>query len=81
MGLVAAGLTPYQALRTGTVNVATYFGHEQSGTIAEGSRGDVVLLDANPLEDIRNSTKIAGVLINGRWLPKPEIEKRLNGKP
>lgn len=78
--LVQAGLTPYQALRTGTVDVATYFGHADGGTIAEGKRADLILLDANPLEDVRNSSKIAGVFINGRWLPKAEIEKRLNGE-
>jgi hypothetical protein len=75
--LVQAGLTPYQALRTGTVDVATYFGHTDAGTIGQGKRADVILLDANPLEDIRNSAKISGVLINGRWLPKAEIQKRL----
>jgi Amidohydrolase family len=78
--LVLAGLTPYEALRTGTVNVATYFGHKDSGTVAEGNRGDLILLEANPLDDVSNTTKIAGVLIGGRWLPKTEIEKRLQGQ-
>jgi imidazolonepropionase-like amidohydrolase len=76
--IVAAGLTPYQALRTGTANVALYFGTQDStGTIAPGRRADLLLLDANPLQDISNTMRIAGVMLNGRWLPKAEIDKRL----
>lgn len=76
--LVAAGLTPYQALRTGTANVGVYFGTQATaGTIAAGKRADLVLLDANPLADIANSSRIAGVVVNGRWLSKADIETRL----
>jgi imidazolonepropionase-like amidohydrolase len=76
--LVAAGLTPYQALRTGTANVAAYFGTSATaGTVTRGKRADLVLLDANPLDDISNSSKIAGVVLNGRWLPRPAIDQRL----
>jgi imidazolonepropionase-like amidohydrolase len=48
-----------------------------SGTIAMGGPADLVLLDANPLEDIANTTRIAGVMIDGRWIPKTEIDRRL----
>lgn len=76
--LVAAGLTPFDALKTGTINVATFLGEaDRSGTVAAGRRADLILLDANPMTDIRNTTKIAGVMVNGRWLPKAEIEKKL----
>ena len=76
--LVAAGLTPYQALETGTRNVARYFGTErETGTIERGKRADMVLLEADPLVDIRNTTKRAGVMVRGRWLPREEIERRL----
>ncbi|MGZ8398695.1 MAG: amidohydrolase family protein [Gemmatimonadales bacterium] len=76
--LVAAGLTPYQALETGTRNVATFFGSlPTSGTIAVGKRADLVLLDGNPLTDVSNTTRRAGVMLRGRWLPKAEIETRL----
>jgi imidazolonepropionase-like amidohydrolase len=76
--IVAAGLTPYQALRTGTANVGTYFGTEATtGTVATGKRADLLMLDANPLQDIGNTTRIAGVMINGRWLSKADIDKRL----
>jgi imidazolonepropionase-like amidohydrolase len=76
--LVAAGLTPYEALKTGTANVGVYFGTQASvGTIGAGRRADLVLLDANPLADIGNSSRIAGVMVNGRWLPKADIDARL----
>jgi imidazolonepropionase-like amidohydrolase len=76
--IVAAGLTPYQALRSGTANVGTYFGTAATtGTVAAGKRADLVLLDANPLTDIGNSSRIAGVMVNGRWLSKADIDKRL----
>lgn len=77
--LVLAGLTPYQALKTGTVDVATYFGHTDGGTVAAGKRADLILLDANPLVRIANSSRIAGVMLAGRWMPKTEIDKKLNG--
>ena len=76
--LVAAGLTPFQALKTGTANVGVYFGTAATtGTVAAGKRADLILLDANPLADIANSSKIAGVVVNGRWLPKADIDARL----
>ncbi len=76
--LVAAGLTPYQALETGTRNVAVFLGTlRETGTVERGKRADLVLLDANPLADVRNTTKRAGVMLRGRWLPKAEIESRL----
>lgn len=76
--LVAAGLTPYQALETGTRNVAVFLGMlATSGTIGVGKRADLVLLDANPLTDVTNTTRRSGVMLRGRWLPKAEIEKRL----
>jgi imidazolonepropionase-like amidohydrolase len=79
--LVASGLTPYQALATGTRNIAVYFGTlDRSGTIEKGKQADLVLLEGNPLQDIANTSKIAGVMIGGRWLPKSEIERRLNDR-
>ena len=76
--LVASGLTPFQALETGTRNVATYFGtQKETGTIEKGKRADLVLLDADPLIDIRNTTRRSGVMVRGRWLPQAEIDRRL----
>ena len=75
--IVAAGLTPYQALRTATVNIGVYFNDPSTGTVASGKRADLLLLNANPLEKIENSSAIAGVMINGRWMSRAEIDKRL----
>jgi hypothetical protein len=75
--LVAAGLTPYQALRTGTVNVAKFLGEEgRSGVVRAGARADLILLDANPLQDIANTLRINGIVVNGRWVG-PEERGRL----
>jgi imidazolonepropionase-like amidohydrolase len=76
---VAAGLTPFQALVTGTRAVAEHLGtSESAGTIDVGKRADLVLLDGNPLQEIGNTAKIAGVMVGGRWLPKSDIDKRLH---
>jgi hypothetical protein len=76
--MVAAGLTPYQALRTGTVNVAKFLGEEgRSGVVRVGARADLILLDANPLQDIGNTLRINGVVVNGRWIGPEERSKML----
>lgn len=65
-----AGLTPFQALQTATTNVARFFGQEKEwGVVAVGARADLLLLDADPLADINNTRRIAGVVVRGRWLP------------
>lgn len=77
--LVDAGLTPFQALETGTRNVAAYLGTlPETGTVAAGKRADLILLDGNPLTDIANVGKQAGVMIGGRWLAATEIAQRLS---
>jgi imidazolonepropionase-like amidohydrolase len=76
--LVAAGLTPYQALRAGTANAAAFLDEaDRAGTIAEGRRADLLLLDASPLDDIANSRKIAGVMVHGRWLSRADLDAML----
>jgi imidazolonepropionase-like amidohydrolase len=76
--LVASGLSPYQALTAGTRNVAVFFGTlETTGTVASGKRADLILLDANPLADVANSSKIAGVMLAGRWMARGDIDTRL----
>jgi imidazolonepropionase-like amidohydrolase len=77
---VAAGFTPMEALQTATLNPAKFLGMEDRlGTIEEGKLADLVLLDANPLEDIRNTQKIAGVVVNGRYFPRADLDKMLAG--
>lgn len=76
--LVDAGLTPYEALASGTRNVALFFGAEREfGTVQEGKAADLILLDANPLADVRNVQRRAGVVVRGRWLPEEELRRRL----
>ena len=71
--MVDAGLTPYQALLTGTVNPAKYFDRDDMGMIRTGYVSDLVLLEANPLENIENTKKIAGVMIGNSWFAKDLI--------
>lgn len=74
--LVAAGLTPYQALEAATRNPAEFLGAEREwGTIERGRRADLVLISANPLADIRNTARIEGVAIGGRWLERAELDR------
>jgi imidazolonepropionase-like amidohydrolase len=75
--LVGSGLTPFQALRTGTVNVASYLKLADSGVIKPGAVADLVLINGNPLQDIRQTQNIQGVVVNGRWLSKSEIDAGL----
>jgi len=77
--LVTSGLTPYEALRTGTVNPARFFGQERVfGTVETGKEGDLVLLDANPLIDIGNARRIHGVMLRGRWLARDDLGEILS---
>jgi imidazolonepropionase-like amidohydrolase len=75
--MVAAGLTPYQALKTGTVNVANYLKMKDAGVIKKGAVADLVLLGGNPLADINETQKIEGVMLNGKWLSKEYIDAEL----
>jgi hypothetical protein len=73
-----AGLSPYEALATGTRNVAQYFGTlDSTGTVTVGKRADLVLLHRNPLDDIRHTREQAGVMLGGRWLPREELDRIL----
>jgi hypothetical protein len=77
--LVTAGLTPFQALTAATRNPAIFLGAASEwGTIATGMRADLVLLTANPLEDIRNTSAIAAVAIGGRWFQRPALDSMVS---
>jgi imidazolonepropionase-like amidohydrolase len=72
-------LTPYQALVTGTVNAARWFGLEdQRGTVEVGEKADLVLLDDDPLSSIDNTRRIHGVMLRGRWLDRAELDRLLS---
>ncbi|MGB5588518.1 MAG: amidohydrolase family protein [Gammaproteobacteria bacterium] len=76
--LVDAGLTPYQALRTGTALPAEFFGASgQFGTLVEGSEADMILVASNPLQDVSALRQPLGVMVRGQWLDREEIDKRL----
>ena len=75
---VAAGFTPIEALQTATLNPARFFQiDDQFGTIEKGKVADLVFLDANPLDDIRNTQKVAAVILNGRYFSKADLQKIL----
>ncbi len=79
MELVDIGLTPYEALQTAITYPNEYLDKlDQAGTIETGKRADLVLLEANPLEDIKNTSKIKGVLYKGEWLNRDDIQKRMD---
>lgn len=77
--LVAAGLTPYRALKTGTSDAAEFLGQQREfGTVAVGLSADLVLVAGNPLQDVRNARKRAGVMVRGRWFSEKELQERLD---
>jgi imidazolonepropionase-like amidohydrolase len=75
--MVLAGLTPYQALQSGTTNVATYLKLPDSGVIKPGVTADLVLIGGDPLKDISQTKKVEGVMLNGKWLSKEYIDAGL----
>ncbi|MDH3298208.1 MAG: amidohydrolase family protein, partial [Gemmatimonadota bacterium] len=75
---VESGLSPFEALQTGTVNVARFYeALNERGTVAEGMIADLILVRGNPLQDVDNVRQPAGVMLRGRWIPANEIEERL----
>ena len=76
--LVEAGLSPYEALKIGTANASISVGRmgqpNDFGTIAEGKRADLVLLTANPLENISATRERLGVMARGVWRPQAELD-------
>jgi imidazolonepropionase-like amidohydrolase len=74
--LVASGLTPFEALQTGTSNVAEFLGLN-TGTIEAGRDADLVLLDASPLQNISNTRRVHGVMLRGSWISASDIENML----
>jgi imidazolonepropionase-like amidohydrolase len=72
--MVDAGLTPYEVLKAATANGAEFLGiGEPSGRIAVGYRADLILLEANPLEPIANTRRIAGVMLRGQWFSQADL--------
>ena len=79
--LVKAGLTPLQALRAATVVPAEFLNADQSlGTVGQGKMADMVLLDADPLKDIRNTQKISAIVVGGKYLSKTKLDAMLTAR-
>jgi imidazolonepropionase-like amidohydrolase len=77
--LVQAGLSPIDALRTATINPSIFLKKEKElGTIEKGKLADLVLLDANPLEDITNTKKIFAVIVSGKLLERKDLNELLD---
>jgi imidazolonepropionase-like amidohydrolase len=77
---VKAGLTPLEALQTATLNPAKFLGRlADLGTVERGKLADLVLLDADPLEDIANADKIRAVVLAGRYLDRAALDGLLKG--
>ncbi len=76
--LVDAGLSPYHALRAGTANASAFLGASPCiGQVRAGCIADLLLLDANPLSSISNTRRIAAVMLRGRWISRPELDRIL----
>lgn len=76
--LVAAGLTPFEALKVSTTNTFEYLGErDRAGSIETGKIANLLLLDQDPLQNISNTRKIAGVMTQNKWIPKRELDERL----
>lgn len=76
--LVQAGLTPMEALQAATINAARFMNRQKDfGTIEKGKLADMVLLDANPLEDIANTKKIWGVVFSGKFYSRASLDEML----
>ena len=73
--LVEAGFTPLEALQAATLNPAKFLGKTETfGTIQVGHTADLVLLDANPLENISHTRKISAVVLGGKYFPLASIQ-------
>ena len=76
------GFTPYAAIRTATADPAVFLKHsDEFGTVSVGKRADLLLLSANPLDDVHNLHQRAGVMVRGRWIDNAECKKLLAAVP
>jgi imidazolonepropionase-like amidohydrolase len=76
--LVRAGLTPMEALQAATLNAGKYLDLPDTGTIEKGKRADLVLLDSNPLVDIKNTRTIQSVVLAGRYFSRTDLDHLLH---
>ena len=75
---VDAGLTHYEAIKAGTSDAAEFLNAADTfGTVAVGKRADLILVNGNPLEDVRNVARRTGVMVRGQWLPEEKLQEML----
>jgi len=77
-GMAGSGMTPLEIIQSGTINPATFF--KMSGTfgeIKEGLDADMILIDANPLENLKALQQVSGVMVRGQWISKETIDQKL----
>jgi imidazolonepropionase-like amidohydrolase len=76
---VDAGLTPYAAIKAATRDAAEFVGAlDKFGTVAVGRRADLILVEANPLDDVANIAKRIGVMVRGRWFSESKLQEKLD---
>jgi imidazolonepropionase-like amidohydrolase len=76
---VNAGLTPYEAISAATVNVGKFLSKPKTiGIVAPGAQADLILLKDNPLDDVKNLARTAGVMYHGRWLSQEDLQRGLD---
>jgi imidazolonepropionase-like amidohydrolase len=76
---VSVGMSPYEALKAATVDAAEFMGAQgEFGVIKRGARADLILLEGNPLEDVTNTSRIAGAMVRGRWLSREALHADLS---
>lgn len=79
---VKAGLSNYEALKAATADAAEFMDKPgEFGVVQRGTRADLILLEGNPLEDVNNASRIAGVMVRGHWLPRETLRNNLNSAP
>src|SRR5262245_4458603 len=77
--MLKCGFTPYQIIQSGTKNVGDYYkGKDNFGAVEVGKRADLILVEGNPLKDVANIAKRAGVMVRGQWMPEAEIRGKLD---
>jgi imidazolonepropionase-like amidohydrolase len=76
---VRGGMTPVEALRRATVDPAALYGFRDIGSLEPGKLADLLILDADPTQDIRNSDRISKVMLNGRLYDAATLNEEVTG--
>lgn len=75
-----AGLTPFEALAAATRDAAVFLeASDEFGTVQVGQRADLILVKGNPLDDVRHTSQLAGVMATGHWFSEHELDAMLEG--